>query len=414
MNFAWIICAQQAFSPNNLLFCDMSTRRSFLRNSAFTTASLLVAPTLLSLRGKEKPIGIGIIGTGDRGSGLLSLVNDIDGLEARAVCDVIDFRLAASAKTAGEQAKAYVDYRRLLDDKHVDAVLLCTPFGMHGPMAIDILDAGKHIYCEKTMARGADDIQRVLAKAESRPKQIFQTGHQYHSSALYRKAKEMIDAGYLGALTAVNCQWNRNHSWRRPVPTDRPELERQINWRMYREYSGGLIAELMSHQLDFVNWVTGVRPAFISGQGGIDHYKDGRETFDNVHLQAQYTNGLDATFSCTTTNRYGGYEIRVLGSKGTIVLSYESGKIYHESREAAQLGTVDGVTGATITKWSQGEGVAIGADGSDPTRQALVHFRDAINTGQQPESDVQTGAIAAKCVDLGLQAAKGAKTVAWA
>lgn len=135
---------------------------------------------------------------------------------------------------------------------------------------------------------------------------------------------------------------------------------------MYREYSGGMIAELMSHQFDFINWVTGTNSAFISGQGGIDHYKDGRETFDNVHLQAQYINGHDATFSCT------------------------------------------------ITKWSQSEGVTIDADGSDPTRQALIHFRDAINTGQQPESDVKTGALAAKCVDLCLQAAIGAKTVQWA
>lgn len=391
----------------------MSTRRRFIRNSAYATAGLLTAPSLLSLQGKEKSIGIGIIGTGDRGSGLLSLVNAIDGLEAKAVCDVIDFRLAAAAKTAGDKAKAYVDYRRVLDDKNVDAVLLCTPFGMHGPMAMDILDAGKHIYCEKTMVRGQADITRVLAKAEASPKQIFQTGHQFHSSALYRKAKEYIDAGYLGDLTAVDCQWNRNGSWRRDVPADRPELERQINWRMYREYSGGLTAELMSHQFDFINWITGAHPAFISGQGGIDHYKDGRETFDNVHLQAQYTNGLDATFSCTTTNRFGGYEIRVLGSKGTITLTFESGKIYHESREPASLGTVDGVTGATITKWSKGEGVAIDADGTDPTRQALVEFRDSIRTGQQPESDVQTGAMVAKCVDLGIRAAMGGKTVAW-
>jgi len=391
----------------------MSTRRRFIRNSAFATAGLLAAPSLLSMRGKEKPIGIGIIGTGDRGSGLLNLVNDIDGLEAKAVSDTIDFRLAAAAKTAGPKAKAYVDYRRVLDDKNVDAVLLCTPFGMHGPMAMEILDAGKHIYCEKTMVRGQADIERVLAKAEANPEQIFQTGHQFHSSALYRKAKEYIDAGYLGDITAVDCQWNRNGSWRRDVPADRPELERQINWRMYREYSGSLTAELMSHQFDFINWFTGAHPAFISGQGGIDHYKDGRETFDNVHLQAQYTNGLDATFSCTTTNRYGGYEIRVLGSEGTISLKIESGKIYHESKEPVKLGMVDGVTGATVTKWSKGEGVDIDADGSDPTRQALVEFRNSIWSGQQPESDVRTGAMVAKCVDLGIRAAMGATTVKW-
>ena len=388
------------------------TRRTFLRRAGLAAAGALAVPTFLSSRRSVAPIGIGIIGTGSRGSGLLDLVRGIDGMHVAAVCDVIDFRLAASAKTAGPGARAYVDYRGLLDDPRVDAVLLATPFGMHGPMILDILDAGKHLYGEKTLARGAD-LPGVLAKAAAHPELIFQTGHQYHSSALYREVKQYVDRGYLGELTAVHCQWHRHHDWRRAVPADRPELERQINWRMYREYSGGMVAELMSHQIDFVNWITGDHPARVSGQGGIDHYKDGRETFDNVHLQMAYTSGLDATFSCTTTNRFGGYEVRVHGSKATAVLSYETGELFLESTEPAELGVVDGVTGATVSKWARGEGVAIDADGTDPTRQALAQFGEAIRSGEQPESNVATGALTAECVDLGIRAAMAGGTLAW-
>lgn len=395
----------------------MLTRRRFLRATALAGASTAIAPFAVGRQSlSSAPIGVGIIGTGDRGSGLLTLVNGIEGLDAVAVCDVIDFRLAAAAKTAaaaGTPAAAYTDYRRLLDDPRVNAVLLATPFGMHGPMALDTLDAGKHLYCEKTMARGENDIAAVLAKAASRPGLTFQTGHQYHSSALYHRVKEYVDAGYLGELTAIECQWNRNGSWRRPVPPDRPELERMINWRMYLEYSGGLVAELMSHQFDFVNWITGERPTKISGQGGVDHYRDGRETYDNVHLMAEYQGGLDATFSCTTTNRFGDYQLRVLGREGTIVLGYDWAKVYAERDAPAELGTVDGVSGATVTAWTRGEGVYIDADGRDATRQALVDFRRAIETGEQPASDVHTGALAAQCVDLGIRAARGGQTLAW-
>ena len=392
----------------------MPTRRRFLRDTALATAGLAAAPAVLTgRRAAAAPIGVGIIGTGSRGTGLLQLVNAIDGLQAVALCDVIDFRLAEAVALAGANAEAYADYRALLDDDRVDAVLLATPFGMHGPMAIDVLDAGKHLYCEKTMARGEADIAAVLAAAAEHPKLTFQTGHQYHSSALYREVKRLCDAGYLGELTKVECQWHRNHDWRRPVPADRPELEPLINWRMYRAYSGGMVAELMSHQLDFVNWITGDRPALVSGQGGIDHYPDGRETYDNVHLQCEYAGGLDATFSCTTTNRFGDYQVRVLGREGTIVLGYDWAKVYAESDEPAALGTVDGVSGATVTAWSRGEGVYVEADGADPTRQALVEFRDCVRAGTQPESDVHTGALAARCVDLGLRAALAHDTLAW-
>ncbi len=396
------------------------SRRRFLRQSSALAAGLAAAPFPLARAAADgarrlaegPPLGVGIIGTGSRGGGLTSLLAEVDGAEARAVCDLIPFRLEAAAEIAGPKAKAYADYRALLDDPAVDAVLLATPFGMHGPMALEILDAGKHLYCEKTMVRGEDDVRAVLAAAERKPELTFQTGHQYHSSALYRRAKQFVDEGYLGELTAIHCQWHRNGDWRRPVPD--PKWERMINWRMYTEYSGGLVAELMSHQLDFCNWITGEHPARIAGQGGIDYWKDGRETLDNAHLQVEYTGGLDATFSCTTINGFGDYRIWVYGKRATVELGYDWGKVYLEPTERPELGTVDGVSGATVRAWRDGEGVPIEADGGDATLQALQEFVRCVRAGEQPESDVTTGALAARCVDMGIRAARGGTTVEWA
>ena len=177
-----------------------------------------------------------------------------------------------------------------------------------------------------------------------------------------------------------------------------------INWRMYREYSGGLVAELMSHQIDFINWVTDSHPEQITGFGGIDHWKDGRETFDNVHLLYKYPSGLDASFECTTTNGYQDYQIKVLGSKGTIILDYTKGTIFSEAKGIKEKGLVDGVSGATMQAWEKGEGASIDAPGNDPTLDALRQFYESIANGAPVISSLQTGALTAKCVQISLDA----------
>lgn len=387
-------------------------RRDFILISGIALGGIPMGlSSLKSFASSQKPIRVGVIGTGDRGQGLERLIRDIDGIEVIACCDVIPFRLQAGLDLASSNARGYDDYRALLDNKKVDAVIISTPFALHGRMAIDALDAGKHVYCEKTMVRGIDTIQRTIDKAKENPSLIFQTGHQYHSSELYDKVRQIIRSGYIGEVTAYHCQWDRNGNWRREVPD--PKWERLINWRMYREYSGGLIAELMSHQIDFINWTSGALPAKISGFGGIDHWKDGRETYDNVHLQMEYDNGLDATFSCTTTNGFEDYQIKVLGSKATIILDYTTAKIYLEQTRSEELGLVDGVSGATIQAWQKGEGAPIEANGTDPTKEALIDFRNSINNRKQPKSDVVTGGTTAKCVQIALDAVWDEQVKLW-
>lgn len=390
-------------------------RRKFVKNTSLALGTAAFGLGLLKSQAAgapHRPVRIGIIGTGDRGKGLSYLLQEIDGTEVTACCDVIPFRLEEGLQAAAGKAKGYTDYRALLEDKNVDAVIIATPFGMHGQMVLDAQEAGKHIYCEKTMIRDLGEMQKALDQSKQLPGLIFQTGHQYHSSALYRKVRKIVQSGYIGEVTAYHCQWNRNGDWRRAVPD--PKWERLINWRMYKEHSGGLIAELMSHQIDFINWTSGSTPAKFSGFGGIDHWKDGRETFDNVHLHLAYANGLDATFSCTTTNGFEDYQIRILGSKATIILDYASAKIYLERNTPTALGLVDGVSGATMQAWEKGEGAPIEANGMDPSKEALVEFRDSILAGTTPDSGILTGATTAKCVTIALDAVWDEQVKYWA
>ena len=388
-------------------------RREFIMKSGLATAAVTTSSSTMGninlFKGANESINIGVIGTGDRGSGLIPFINQIDKLKVVACCDILPFRLENGLKKAGGKAQGYKDYRKMLENPDIDAILVATPFNTHSKIAMDALDANKHVYCEKTLAKGFDGIQHLVNRVKT-SKKIFQTGHQYHSSRLYTFVVRKIKEGSLGKIAAVECQWNRNGNWRRPVPS--PELERVINWRMYREFSGGLLAELCSHQLDFVNWVTDTTPTKAMGIGGIDYWKDGRETFDNIHLIYDYPNGVKAKFTCLTSNAMDDYKIKVMGDKGTIILDYTQAWFYPEGGKNKEMGEVDGVSGATV-KWDAGKGLPLNVDHEDPSKQALIDFKDSILNNTEPVSNITSGAKAALCVQMGLDAMHKGEITEW-
>lgn len=386
-------------------------RREFVLKGSLASLAVATSTSMLgNFKGANDVINIGIIGTGSRGSGLIPFIDKINNINLISCCDVLPFRLEEGMKTAKGKTKGYSDYRDLLNNKDIDAVIVATPFNTHSTINIDALDAGKHVYGEKTLAKGYGEIQSLLEKAKN-SRSIFQTGHQLHSSRLYSHVVELIRNGKIGKIEAFECQYNRNTNWRRPVPS--PELEKIINWRMYREFSGGLLAELSSHQIDFVNWVMDSTPSQVMGTGGLDHWKDGREIYDNIHLIYSYPNGVEAKFTCLSTNAKDGYEIKVIGDKGTIIVDFAKAWFYPEGQHEKKLGNVDGVSGATIQQWDMGKGIPIEVDHDDPSRQALLDFRDSIVNNKEPISNILTGANTAICVQMGLDAMYQNKIVEW-
>ncbi len=388
-------------------------RRTFTKKTGLAAIATVSTSTLLgtsfSSKSPLETLNIGIIGTGDRGSGLIPFINEIENLQVIACCDSLPFRLENGLSKVKGNAEGFRDYRKLLDNADIDAVLIATPFNTHSKIAMDALDAGKHVYCEKTMAKGFFGIQNLIDSAKTKQK-TFQTGHQYHSSRLYTYVVDLIKNGKIGKIAAIECQWNRNGDWRRPVPS--PELEKAINWRMYREFSGGLVAELCSHQLDFTNWVLGEVPEKVMGVGGIDYWKDGRETYDNIHLLYSYPNGVKAKFTCLTSNALDDYKIKVMGDKGTIILDYVKAWFYPEGSYKKELGEVDGVSGATVN-WEQGKGIPIEVNHSDPSKQALLDFKESVVNDSEPISNLVSGAKTAACVQMGLDAMHEEKIVYW-
>jgi predicted dehydrogenase len=254
-------------------------------------------------RKPERLVRMGFIGVGNRGSSLLRTALQVPGAIPMAVADVqsekrndvaTDIRDVMATKLGDPRfsVSLYDDYRRLLDDKSIEAVVIATPHYLHGPMAIDAIEAGKHVYCEKAMAFTIGENQdiynlvRAGAKTSTGAELVFQVGHQRHYSPLYRKVKELVDRDHIGDVAAIRGQWNQNDEIRRP--TANPELEKVINWRLYSELSGGLTTEFATHQIDVANWILGTHPDSVCGYGGVDFYPDGRDTDDNIHLVFNY------------------------------------------------------------------------------------------------------------------------------
>ena len=395
------------------LILKMASRRIFLKKSAIAASlPMLTSKSDIFSIFKSSPLeelNIGIIGTGDRGKGLMRLINKIDGMKLIAICDTLQFRLEQAALIS-PKAKQYSNYKDLLSNKNLDAVIISTPLNTHASIASDAIDASLHIYCEKTMVKGDLSTISLVKKVNKKHNKIFQTGHQYHSSRLYSHIVEILQGGEIGQISAIQAQWNRNGNWRRRVPD--PKFERQVNWRMYREYSYGLTAELSSHQIDFSNWLLKSTPNKVVGFGGIDYWKDGRETYDNIHLTYSYPNGVRASFTCLTSNGKDDYQIKVMGDKATIIIGYQDAWKYPEGKYDKVIDDIDGVSGATAS-WIEGKGNSIKFDHKEPTLQALEDFKSAIINNTIPMSNIRSGADVAFSVDMGIRAMDTEKVIIW-
>ena len=232
------------------------SRREFLKDIGMIGAGVLLSasPWLSAFSEVVETSGekcrLAIIGPGSRGRFLMSFLVQNPKVEIVALCDIYQPSIEKALELA-PKAKVYDDYREILEDKTVDAVLVATPLNSHCQIVLDAFDAGKHVFCEKSIGFTMEECFRIYNKHISTEK-VFFTGQQRLFDPRYIKAMEMIHAGTFGEINAIRTFWNRNGDWRREVPS--PDLERLINWRLYREYSKGLMTELACHQLQIGSW----------------------------------------------------------------------------------------------------------------------------------------------------------------
>ncbi len=357
-------------------------------------------------------IQIGFIGPGSRGQELIRQLLRTPGVEIAAQCDIYEPRFAEVDELVGKKVPAHKDYRELLQRKDLDAIFIATPPVFHAKYAIAAMKSGRPVYCEKTIGFTPEDCNNVV-DATRRTGQIFQVGHQMRYASWIVESVNRVRKGDIGEPTHVYGYWHRSDNWRREVPN--PSLEHLMNWRLYRESSGGLLEELGSHHIDIANWVFGERPQTILGTSSIAVYHDGRTVGDNVQAVFGYSKGRRMFFSSLTDNGLMADQVWIYGTEGSLQITLEDATLYKQTSkritEASHSDVVQkGVeTGASYNANSEmpyrGPGYRLHPKpGEDATRTACGSFVDCVRNKQQPFANVDVGFGSGIACSIGRQA----------
>ena len=317
----------------------MQSRRIFIGSVATGLAGTLASSGVL---GANDRVRIGIVGAGARGSEILRQAIDCGNVECVGAADVYTRRLE-EVKTVAPAAKTYLDYRHLLEDRSIDAVLIATPQHLHAEHFIAALDSGKHVYQEKTMAFTVEHARAMRAAvARAGAGRVVEIGHQWTSSGPASDAARFLRPELMGRITAIEAHMYRNtpHAkpqWSRPVypdmtpenilwksflggALDRPfDANRYINWRFFWDYSGGNVYENMCHQLAF--WYQALDlaiPRKVTMTGGLYLWKDGREVPDTMSVAMEHEEEILFSWVSGFGNDSLGVEESVLGTDGSI------------------------------------------------------------------------------------------------
>lgn len=320
-------------------------RRAFFKGGAAFAGGLgaMIATGNSSLFGAVPPsdrITVGYIGVGARAQQIMDSMLMIPGLEIVNVCDAYTGRVKRAITRANGRPKEVKDYRQILQDKSVDAVVIATPDHWHKQMAIEAVEAGKDVYIEKPLTYKIDEGIEIInaVKASDR---VFQVGSQGISSATQQKAREVIASGKLGQITMIRAYYNRNTAggaWIYPIPPDAnrqtvdwekflgpaPQrafsLPRFFRWRCYQDYSGGIATDLFVHLCTTIHFLMDVQaPSQVMGMGDLYRWRTSRDVPDSINASLKYNEGfmvnMSGTFNNTMTSGQG---FQILGTEGSL------------------------------------------------------------------------------------------------
>ena len=405
------------------------SRRSFMKGlmAAGAAVPLSAAAYFGYTRLHGKPVKAGLIGAGDEG-GVLVNEHNPDFVEFIACCDIRPsnhkrifdgdpppavnggarkgFKRIYGA-SCERSIRWYDNYRDLLANPEIEMVVIAVPLHLHAPVAMDAMRAGKHVLCEKLMARTLGQCRQMIRTADETSR-LLAIGHQRHYSLLYAQAVELINSGVLGEVKHIRALWHRNmlppnrDGWRKPIPAEDARalsearlhelnyknIEELCRWRLYKRTGGGLMAELGSHQLDACSIFLGkVHPLAVTGVGLKCYYHDEREIEDHVYCTFEfpgkgydpraamrdaaglpiYNDVVSVTYSSISTNDFELYGESVMGTQGTLVVQRESEVLLYPTSAAGRSTSVTVTTTASghpaLDSWGSGPAPVAAAAG---------------------------------------------------
>lgn len=261
-------------------------------------------------------ISLGVIGAGGRGTFVMGEFQKDPAVRVSSICDVyepnLERGLSAARKSQSEPARAVRNYRDVLNDATINAVLIATPEHWHHRMVLDALAAGKDVYVEKPLCQTPEQGIELVA-AEAKSKQIVQVGMQRRSYDLYLDARQIVAAGTLGTVRMIRGWWLNNHvgatpptkldgpldweQWQGPAPRRQMDPNRFRNWRFFSDYAGGIVADQGAHVYDgFHMLMNAGYPSAVTAAAGRPH-RAGVDTPDSVVVTAEYPEDFLGVFT---------------------------------------------------------------------------------------------------------------------
>ena len=353
-----------------------NSRRKFIKNLSGSVAAIsvgndvsasenvikkkLISTTTTSSNDK---IRIGLIGAGIIGHYDTDAALKVDGVELGGVCDLYTGRLDRAKEKWGNAIFSTRDYRELLAKKDIDAVLICTPDHWHQKIAIDAMNAGKHVYCEKPMVQKIEEGHAII-ETQKKTGKVLQVGSQRASSVAILEAKKYFEKGTIGELTYVEAYCDRSDAkgaWQYSIPTDAspqtidfdtflghaPKVPfdptRFFRWRNYKDYGTGSAGDLIVHLLTGLHTITGsIGPNKIFALGEINYWKDGRDAYDLINSFMTYPQTvtlpsfqLYTRINLASGEGKGGFGIKLIGTEGAIDIGWNDFKVITLKRSVA-------------------------------------------------------------------------------
>lgn len=338
------------------------------------------------------------------------------GAELVAAADIYTRRLE-EVKSIVPSVKTYMDYRYMLEDKTLDAVLIATPQHLHCEHFVASLEAGKHVYQEKTMAFTVAHAKKMRAAYQKAKGRVVQIGHQSCTSGMMVDAAAMLKTQPVGKVTAIHMTMYRNTphgkpQWARPVyPDMTPEnvlwkqflgetparefdANRYINWRFFWDYSGGNVYENMCHQVSFWYKAMGLKiPARVTMTGGVYLWKDGREVPDTMCAALEQPEEMLISWNSGFGNDKLGAGEDVLGDDGTI-------------QKASQIR----YTPQRVNVKDRAE--VLGTSTSAPHAH-MQNFVDCVRSGAEPNCPFEVGFRTSIACRMAVESYRQGRSIKW-
>jgi predicted dehydrogenase len=394
-------------------------RRGFLKQVGAAAGvalshALLAAP---KAAGANDRLRLGLIGAGSRGTEILRAALRCPNTEAAAADDVYSRRLDAIKRVA-PGIKTYTDFRRLLDDKGIDAVLIATPQHQHALNFVPALQAGKDVYQEKTLAFSPDHAKRMRRAYEGSGR-VVQVGIQSTGGPGFADAQRLATPERMGMITLVHAHHYRNApygGWLRDVPADcdprqvdwaafqgeaKPREfsgDRVVNWRFYWDYSGGNVFENMVHQVGFWYKALGLKVPREDTMTGANFQCPKMEPPDTMDVSLRLDRLLFTWNSAFGNRHYGETDDVVGGAKGTLLRGPDEAVRYVPER------------GAGGAKPSEKPATASDAE---ETQLHMQNFLDCVRSRKQPNCPFEIGWRSAIACQMAVASYRQGRTVRW-